>query len=85
MQRARSAAAVCVFSKCIYVLGGHDGLQIFNSVEYYVPEKDEWVSSVPMLSKRCRHGAATLRGRLFAFGGYDGKCFLDTVEVRYVT
>ena len=35
----------------------------------------------PMLSKRCRLGAATLNGKLYVCGGYDGSTFLRTVEV----
>ena len=34
-----------------------------------------------MLSKRCRLGAATLNGKLYVCGGYDGSTFLRTVEV----
>lgn len=34
----------------------------------------------PMQSKRCRLGVATLNGRLYAAGGYDGSVFLRTVE-----
>lgn len=34
-----------------------------------------------MLSRRCRLGVATLNGRLFACGGYDGSSFLRSVEV----
>lgn len=85
MHKARSASAVGVLDNNVCVLGGHDGLQIFNSMEYYLLDKDEWVTGVPMLTKRCRHGVATLRGHLFVFGGYDGQTFLDTVEVSAVS
>ena len=34
----------------------------------------------PMRTKRCRLGVATLKGRLYAVGGYDGSSFLDSVE-----
>ena len=35
---------------------------------------------VPMLNKRCRLGVATLGGKIYACGGYDGSSFLRTVE-----
>jgi kelch-like protein 18 len=34
-----------------------------------------------MLSKRCRLGVATLNGKIYACGGYDGSSFLRSVEV----
>ena len=36
----------------------------------------------PMKSKRCRLGVASLNGKVYAVGGYDGCVFLRTVE-RY--
>ena len=33
-----------------------------------------------MLSKRCRLGVASLHGKLYAAGGYDGNVFLKSVE-----
>jgi kelch-like protein 18 len=35
---------------------------------------------VAMLSKRCRLGVATLNGKIYACGGYDGSSFLRSVE-----
>ena len=34
-----------------------------------------------MLSKRCRLGVATLNGKIYVCGGYDGSGFLMTAEV----
>ncbi len=33
-----------------------------------------------MLTKRCRLGVASLNGKLYAAGGYDGNVFLKSVE-----
>lgn len=33
-----------------------------------------------MLSKRCRLGVASLNGKLYVAGGYDGNVFLKSVE-----
>ena len=33
-----------------------------------------------MLTKRCRLGVATLNGKLYVAGGYDGSVFLNSVE-----
>ncbi|KAE8745484.1 hypothetical protein FOCC_FOCC007864 [Frankliniella occidentalis] len=34
-----------------------------------------------MLSRRCRLGVATLNGKIYVCGGYDGSVFLQTVEM----
>jgi kelch-like protein 18 len=33
-----------------------------------------------MLTKRCRLGLVTLKGKMYAVGGYDGSVFLRSVE-----
>ncbi|XP_036286105.1 kelch-like protein 18 isoform X3 [Pipistrellus kuhlii] len=81
MSSSRSAAGVTVFEGRIYVSGGHDGLQIFNSVEHYNQHTATWHPAAGMLNKRCRHGAAALGSRLFVCGGYDGSGFLSSAEV----
>ena len=48
----------------IYALGGHNGLSIFDSVEMLDTVTGVWAETVPMLSKRCRLGVATLHGEL---------------------
>ncbi|XP_051943943.1 kelch-like protein 18 isoform X2 [Hippocampus zosterae] len=81
MSASRSAAGVTVFDGRIFVSGGHDGLQIFNTVEYYNHHTNRWHASSPMSNKRCRHGAASLGSHLYAVGGYDGSGFLSGAEV----
>lgn len=49
-------------------------------VERYDTYTGQWSSVTPMLMKRCRLGVATLNGKLYACGGYDGSTFLQTVE-----
>ncbi|UYV72127.1 KLHL18 [Cordylochernes scorpioides] len=34
-----------------------------------------------MLTKRCRLGVATLNGKIYVCGGYDGSTFLQSAEV----
>ncbi len=65
----------------IYALGGHNGLSIFESVEYYDTQMGAWKECRPMLTKRCRLGVAALGGKIYACGGYDGSSFLKSVEV----
>ncbi|NXW52481.1 KLH18 protein, partial [Nyctiprogne leucopyga] len=81
MSSNRSAAGVTVFEGRIYVSGGHDGLQIFSTVEYYNHHTATWHPVASMLNKRCRHGAASLGSKMFVCGGYDGSGFLSIAEV----
>lgn len=50
-------------------------------VERYDPRTDTWAVVKPMLTRRCRLGVATLNGKLYVCGGYDGSTFLQSVEV----
>lgn len=50
-------------------------------MERYDPQLGHWLPVTPMLTKRCRLGVATLNGKLFVCGGYDGSTFLRTVEM----
>lgn len=50
-------------------------------MERYDPHTCQWTSVTPMMTKRCRLGVATLNGKLYVCGGYDGATFLQTVEM----
>lgn len=50
-------------------------------VERYDADTDEWTPVTSMLTKRCRLGVATLNGKLYVCGGYDGSTFLQSVEM----
>ena len=47
------------------LLGGHDGLSIFNTVERYDPLQENWTMVTPMCYRRCRLGITAATGRLF--------------------
>ncbi|VDM71904.1 unnamed protein product [Strongylus vulgaris] len=71
MTKQRSAAGVAVLDGYLYVMGGHDGMSIFSSVERFSPEKGQWEAVPSMLSKRCRLGATTLNGKIYVCGGTE--------------
>ena len=66
-----------LFSPCLYRL--IDWL-IDLQVECYNTLTCQWTHVRPMLTKRCRHGVASLNGKLYVAGGYDGNVFLKSVE-----
>lgn len=45
-------------------------MSIFNSVERFNVETGDWQLVKPMGSKRCRLGAAALRGKIYVCGGF---------------
>jgi hypothetical protein len=61
MQRARSAAAAICFAGKMFITGGCDVVQFFNSVEVY--DGKEWGELNPMLANRCRHGSIVFQGK----------------------
>ncbi len=66
----------------IYVLGGFDGAQYFNSVRCFDPSVKEWQEVAPMYNQRCYVCTAVLDGHIYACGGYDGRWRMKSVE-RY--
>lgn len=48
-----------------FYLGGHDGLSIFNSVERYDPELQQWMFVSEMNTQRCRLGVTAAAGKIF--------------------
>lgn len=51
------------------MIGGHDGMSIFNSVERFNVDNGEWQVVKSMNTKRCRLGAAAVRGKIYVCGG----------------
>ena len=41
----------------------------------------EWTNVASLTKPRVNVGVAAVNGRLYAVGGFDGKNFLDTIEV----
>ncbi|KAI5704376.1 hypothetical protein M8J76_013621 [Diaphorina citri] len=67
----------------IYLVGGEfpDG-NASASVWKYDPVLDHWQEVAPLLNPRSELGIAMLDGFVYAVGGWDGSCRLDSVE-RY--
>ena len=52
-------------------IGGHDGLSIFNSVERYDPELQQWMFVADMKCQRCRLGVTAAAGKIIRYGTVD--------------
>ncbi|NWS63519.1 KLH10 protein, partial [Chunga burmeisteri] len=66
----------------VYVIGGFDGMDYFNSVKRFDPLKKTWQQVAPMHSRRCYISVAVLDNVIYAMGGFDGYVRLNTAE-RY--
>ncbi|XP_046575253.1 LOW QUALITY PROTEIN: kelch-like protein 10 [Haliotis rubra] len=67
----------------IYVIGGFDGMEYFNSVRVFNPINSQWTEAAPMNAKRCYVSVAVLDKFIYAMGGFDGHVRQNTAE-RYL-
>ncbi|KAM9456331.1 kelch-like protein 24 [Clarias gariepinus] len=69
--------AVCELHNDIYLSGGQlNSTQVWR----YMAQLNQWVSVGRLLKGRWRHKMASLCGKLYAVGGYDGQQRLSSVE-----
>ncbi|NXP50606.1 KLH10 protein, partial [Heliornis fulica] len=66
----------------IYVIGGSDSLDCFNSVKRFDPLHKTWQQVAPMHWRRCYVSVTVLNNLIYAMGGFDGHTLLNTAE-RY--
>jgi N-acetylneuraminic acid mutarotase len=75
MPTSRHHAASTAVDGKIYVIGGravvNSSIINLNINEMYSPEKNEWISLVPMPSKRSGIAATSYNDSIFVFGGED--------------
>ncbi|KAL3190463.1 hypothetical protein MRX96_019981 [Rhipicephalus microplus] len=64
----------------IYVLGGFNGDEYFNSVRCFNAFTKKWRSVTPMHVKRCYVSVAVLNEIIYVMGGYDGRHRHNTAE-----
>lgn len=78
--RAYHGTAVVSFD--IYVIGGFDGMDYFNSCRCFNAVSKFWKEVAPMHARRCYVSTAVLSDSIYAMGGYDGHHRQNTAE-RY--
>lgn len=69
MISSRTLFAMVVAHGLIYAIGGEHNFQCLNSVEYYNPKTDDWISTTPMIKPRANVGVAVLNNAIYAVGG----------------
>ena len=66
----------------VYVIGGFDGMDYFNTCRCYGPVDRTWSEVSPMNARRCYVSVTVLGGYIYAMGGFDGHVRQNTAE-RY--
>lgn len=64
----------------VYVIGGFDGNQCFNSVRSFDPVSHVWEERGNMYVRRCYVSVAALGKHIYALGGYDGRRRMRSCE-----
>lgn len=87
MNTRREGAASAVLWDKIYVCGGNDGTDTLKQVERFDPELGEngnglWQELPPMLWRRDGPAAASLIGRIWVCGGFDGQQSLSLSSIE---
>ncbi|XP_033324832.1 kelch-like protein 10 isoform X1 [Megalopta genalis] len=79
---SRSYHGIGVVGFNIYVIGGFDGTNYFNSCRCFNAATKVWREVAPMNARRCYVSVAVHNDLIYAMGGYDGYYRQNTAE-RY--
>ena len=80
MNEKRSDADSTAHDGKIYVVGGFNGTDCLNSVEFFDNDTFQWTKITPMNSKRSGPSAVCLNDKIFAVGGFDDLNRLRSAE-----
>ncbi|CAF3757459.1 unnamed protein product [Rotaria magnacalcarata] len=78
----RAYHGIVTINNFIYVIGGFDGMDYFNSCRSFDLQTLQWNEIAPMNVKRCYVSVVALNGFIYAMGGFDGHSRQNTAE-RY--
>ena len=71
---AVSNVSAVTIDDLIYVPGGStEGGLVVDTLEVYAPATEKWETRARLPAPRAAYGLATLKGKLYLFGGWDGK------------
>ncbi|XP_066301975.1 kelch-like protein 10 [Branchiostoma lanceolatum] len=78
----RAYHGIACLNQKLYVIGGFDSVEYFNSVRCFDPAKLCWSEVAPMNCRRCYVSVTVQGGHIFAMGGFDGQVRTNAAE-RY--
>jgi len=77
----RPGSAGGIIDGKLYVAGGYDTVDLFNTLEVYDPATDSWTTKASMPTARWLASAGVIDGKLYVAGGSDLTERLSTLEV----
>ncbi|GAA6066045.1 kelch-like protein 10 isoform X3 [Tachysurus ichikawai] len=81
-ERARAYHGTVFLYGLVYVIGGFNSMEYYNTMCIFDPLDGTWIEAAPMHSHRCYVSVAVLDGFIYAMGGFNGTVRLNTAE-RY--
>ncbi|XP_018325895.1 kelch-like protein 10 isoform X2 [Agrilus planipennis] len=78
----RAYHGLCALNGLIYMIGGFDGTDHFNTVRCFDPVKRVWKECACMYFPRCYVSVVMYEGKIYALGGYNGRVRMNSAE-RY--
>ncbi|XP_046968333.1 kelch-like protein 10 [Vanessa cardui] len=79
----RAYHGLCALNNLIYMIGGFDGSDHFNTVRCYDPVANTWHERACMYQARCYVSVVVHDGLIYALGGYNGRTRMSSVERYY--
>ncbi|XP_047672917.1 kelch-like protein 10 [Tachysurus fulvidraco] len=79
-ERARAYHGTVFLDGLVYVIGGYDIIEYFNSTCTFNPLDGTWKDVAPMHSPRGYVSVTVLDGYIYAMGGFDGTVSLNSAE-----
>lgn len=78
----RAYHGLCTLKGLIYMIGGFDGNEHFNTVRCFDPITHTWKECACMYHPRCYVSVVMHAGKIYAMGGYNGRIRMNSAE-RY--
>lgn len=75
-------AGAVLIGETVYIPGGRGANgQATAQLEIYLPRADEWQTRASLPQALYAYGLAAYEGKIYLFGGWDGKNYLDSVFI----
>ncbi|CAG9855787.1 unnamed protein product [Phyllotreta striolata] len=76
----RAYHGLCNLNGIIYMIGGFDGNEYFNTMKCFDPVQHKWSERSCMYYPRCYVSVVVHRGKIYAMGGYNGRTRMNSAE-----